>query len=122
MDSDSQEFSLISLPEEIILYIATYLTTKDLFQGLGCTCWYLNSLIFSASNFGNVANFLFLSNSVFTNLNDDEQKSLTGRILTSCTPFKGIEFDEFGSNSRLLDHIIHHACQQNPIKQLRFSR
>ena len=122
MEPDSKEFSLLFLPEEIILYIAAYLTAKDLFQGLGCTCWYLNNLILSASSFGNVANFLFLSNSVFTNLKHDEQKSLTSHILTSCTPFKGIEFEGFDSNSSLLDHIIHHACQKSSIKLLKFER
>ena len=122
MDSDEESSFLISLPEEIILYIATYLTASDLFQGLSCTCWYLNNLISSASSFGNVANFIYLSNSVFTNLNDEEQKSLANHILTSCTPLKGIEFDGFESNFKLLDYIIHQASKTNSIKSLKFER
>ena len=122
MDLHKELFSLISLPEEIILYIATYLTTSDLFQGLSCTCWYLNNLISRASSFGNVANFIYLSSSIFININEEEQKHLATHILTSCTPLKGIEFHEFNSNSRLIDHIINISCKENSIKLLKFQR
>ena len=122
MDLHKESFSLISLPEEIILYIATYLTTSDLFQGLSCTCWCLNNLISRASSFGNVANFISLSSSIFINLNNEEQKYLATHILTSCTPLKGIEFHEFNLNSRMIDHIINISCKQNSIKLLKFQR
>lgn len=122
MESDENPSFLISLPEEIILYISTYLPTSDLFQGLSCTCWYLNNLISSASSFGNVANFIYLTNNVFKNLNDEEQKSLVNHILSSCTPLKGIEFDGFDSNFKLLDYIIHQASKRNSIKSLKFER
>ena len=122
MDSDKQPFSLISLPEEIILYIATFLTPFDLFQGLSCTCWYLNNLLSSASSYGNVANFISLSNSVFINLTDEEQKSLARHILTSCSPVKGIEFHGFDSNNRITGYTINIFTQENSIKLLKFIR
>ena len=122
MDLHKESFSLISLPEEIILYIVKYLTTSDLFQGLSSTCWYLNNLISRASSFGNVANFIALSSSIFINLNDEEQKYVATHILTSCTPIKGIEFHGFNSNPKLIDYIINIFCKQNSIKLLKFQR
>ena len=122
MDSHKESFSLISLPEEIILYIAKYLTTSDLFQGLSCTCWYLNNLITRASRFGNIANFISLSSTIFTNLNDEEQKCLAKHILTTCTPLKGLEFHGFNLNSGLIDYIINISCKQNSIKSFKFQR
>ena len=122
MDLHKESFSLLSLPEEIILYIATYLTTSDLFQGLSCTCWYLNNLISRASSIGNVANFIYLSSSSFINLNDEEQKYFATHILTSCTPLKGIEIHGFNSSPRLINYIINISCKQNSIKLLKFQR
>jgi len=123
MNSNYKEnFSLLFLPEEIILHIATFLTTTELFQGLGSTCWYLNNIVGNASNFGNVANFLFVSKNVYVNLKSKEQTALTQHIIQSCTPCKGIEFEGFDDNSGLLSEIIKSACKKNSITHLKFER
>ena len=123
MNSNYKEkFPLLLLPEEIILYIATFLTTTEVFQGLGSTCWYLNNLVGNASSYGNVANFLFISNIAYINLKSEEQHALTQHIIQSCTPCKGIDFDGFDYNSGLLSEIIKYACKNNSITQLKFRR
>lgn len=123
MNSNNKEtFSLLALPEEIILHIATFLTTTELFQGLACTCWYLNNLVCNASSYGNVANALFLSNISYLKLNEQEQHSLTQHIVECCTPFKAIDFQGFDDHNKLLNNIIQHASKKNPIKELTFER
>ena len=106
-----EKMSLLLLPEEIILHIATFLTTTELFQGLGATCWYLNNLVCNATSYGNVANFLFVSNIAYFNLKSTEQHTLTQHIIQSCSPFKGIDFEGFEDNSGLLNDIIKYACK-----------
>ena len=121
MNFDNPTFSFLVLPEEIILHIATYLTTFDLFQGLGRTCWYLNSLVKNASGYGTVSNFLFLPNTVYLKYNIDEQKDLTKRIVELCSPVKGIEF-EGHEDSKLLHDILSTACNSSFVTSLIFKR
>ena len=116
---DTLESSLLYLPEEIVLHIATFLTMSDLFQGLSCTCWYLNNLIRNASRYGTVANFLTLSNHSYTSLNKDQQNELTQFIVESCALFKGLEMEGF-DNGFLVNNIVEYACEQNSITSLQF--
>ena len=93
----------------------------ELFQGLSCTCWYLNNLIRNASRYGIVANFLMLSNNSYTALNKDQQNDLTQYIVESCALFKGLEMEGF-DNGILVNDIVEYACERNNMKSLQFRR
>ena len=113
--------SLLCLPEEIILYIASFLTTTDIFQGLASTCVYLNTLLRDAARYGSVANFIVVSSNIYMDLDSEEQHSLTQDVTKYCHPFKGIEFKGF-DNGKLLSEIVAHSCRYNRITSFCFER
>ena len=116
-----EKTSLLCLPEEIILYIASFLTTTDIFQGLASTCVYLNTLLRDAARYGSLANFVFLSSNIYIDLDSKEQHSLTQHVTKYCHPFKGMEFKGF-DNGKLLSEIVAHSCRYNRITSFCFER